>query len=113
MAAQEKLRGKGFDRGVNVAEREQRQNQTEDAVLIAAHPVQVEMRSRLGHEQHDGRAAVERRYREQVERPQQQVKREHRSNQVLGKGVAVQPALAPSRSQGNRDSFAENLIGAM
>src|SRR4030081_548034 len=68
-----------LDRPENVAESENRHHQPDHRVAVAPQPVQVALRTGFTHEQHDSRAAVEWRNRQQVKRSEQQIEKEEDS----------------------------------
>src|SRR5437879_7180639 len=75
LASQQIIRGHGFDRAVDITKREYPQQQADHGVTVSPQPIQITLRACLTHEQHDGRAAIQWRNRQQIEGAQKQVER--------------------------------------
>src|SRR5438046_10732090 len=110
MAPQKEISREGLNRIIDIPEYKDGQDQPEDSVRVAAQPIQVTLCVVLSHEQHDRCAAVQRGHREQIERAQQKVEREHGANKVLGKRVEVQPALVQSHAQENQGDEHQSVV---
>src|SRR5260370_22989480 len=64
VALEQGIRGDGLDRGIDVTESDDRQQKADHGITIPSQPVQIALGTCLAHEEHDGRAAVERGNRE-------------------------------------------------
>jgi len=72
--AEQKLIGdEGFDRSIDIAKHEKRDEKAGERKAVAAEPVEIAMRLRFVHEQHDAGAAVEWGNRKKIEDAKEQI----------------------------------------
>src|SRR6266704_10984 len=83
MASQQVICGDCPDWAIDITKREYSQQQAHHGVTVSPQPVEIALRSGLPHEQHDGRAAVQRRNRQQIERAKKQVERKERDRKSV------------------------------
>src|SRR6266852_2541916 len=108
LLGEQRLHGQALNRSKDVAKRENRRYQTQHRVAVASQPVQVALRSGFPHEEHDARAAVERRNRQKIKRSQQQIEEEENAKDARGDVRAAggsadpQPLVRPAEAQDQR-----------
>ena len=93
--SEEQVQNEGLHVRKNLTKNQQANEQACHAVIVATDPVQITLRAVLGHQQHDGGAAVERRNGQKIERAKKQIQHERdfeneqEKTGRTGHGVAV------------------------
>ena len=75
-ALEEQVQNKRLHVGKNLSKNQQANEQSRHAVIVAANPVEITLRTVFVHEQHDGGAAVEWRDRKKIESAEEQIQHE-------------------------------------
>src|SRR6266478_3830038 len=76
MTSKQQVGRKELDVAVEAPKKHQRNEESQHCITVAAQPIEITLGSVFVHKQHDARAAVERRDRQQIERAEQQVQEE-------------------------------------
>src|SRR5260370_21043025 len=104
LAGEQGWHGQAVNRPKKVGKWKNRRYQTQHRVAVAPQPVQVALRSGFPHEEHDARAAVERRNRQKIKRSQQQIEEEENAHdarltvRAAGGFVDPKPMVSPAES---------------